>query len=169
MRYATTFGSSTIKPNTKEYDEAILIGYELSKKGYTLKCGGYQGLMEAISIGAKRANGVCIGQCLEYFEDIREENTNLSSKVVHKDMFDRLRGLIEYSEIFIVQRGSLGTINELLMVWTLVYIQQLKARIVLIGDEWQDINNLNNLPIEKKLFEYLEFYSTAEEFLATVE
>jgi uncharacterized protein (TIGR00725 family) len=168
VKFATTFGSSTIKENQKEYKEAIEIGYTLAQKGYTLKCGGYGGLMEAISIGAKRAGGECIGQCMAYFEDIREPNNNLSSKVVHKDIFDRLRGLIENSEIFIVQRGSLGTINELLMVWTLAYIDQLDARIVVIGDEFLDIKKLEHLPIDEKLYKKLEFFSDYREFLETV-
>lgn len=168
MKYATTFGSSTIKPNEKEYEDGIKIGYELAKRGYVLKCGGYQGLMEAVSIGAKKANGTCIGQCLEYFEDKREENKNLSSKIVHKDIFDRLRGLVEDSEIFIIQKGSLGTINELYMVWTLVYIGIIKARIVIIGDEWQDIKNITHLQIEQKLYSHIEFFSSVDEFLQTL-
>jgi len=169
-KYATTFGSSTITEDTIEYKEGILIGRKLSKCGYSVKCGGYQGLMEAISKGVYQNGGECIGIALEAFETIRPENTYLTKKIVHSTMFDRLKALIEDSELFIVQRGSLGTINEAMMVWTLLYVDLLKknSRLCFIGKEWQHCINPKNMLIDEKLFELIEFYDSAEDFLETL-
>jgi len=169
-KYATTFGSSTIKEEALEYKEGILIGKELSKNGYSVKCGGYQGLMEAISKGVHEVNGECIGMALETFEKIRPENPYLTKKIVYPTMFDRLKALIEGSELFIVQKGSLGTINEAIMVWTLLYVDllQQKSRLCFIGKEWQQCITPKNMLIDEKLFELIEFYDSAEDFLKTM-
>jgi len=169
-KYATTFGSSTITKDEIEYKEGVLIGKHLAKNAYSVKCGGYQGLMEAISKGVHEAGGECIGMALEYFENKRPENPYLSKKIVHPTMFDRLKALIDDSELFIVQRGSLGTINEAIMVWTLLYVDLLeqKSRLCFIGKEWQHCITPENMLIDKRLFELIEFYDNAEEFLKTV-
>lgn len=167
-KFATTFGSSTIKSDEKEYKEGYLIGSELAKKGYILQCGGYQGLMEAVAKGAKEADGECIGHCIEFFEKSRPKNPYLTQKIIHRDILDRLRALIDNSSIFIVQDGSLGTLNELIMVWTLAYIKVKESiRICIVGkDNWQEVKKLK---IDKELFEYLEFFDDAKSFLESVE
>jgi len=170
IKYATTFGSSTITENEIEYLEGVAIGKALSKKGYVVKCGGYQGLMEAVSRGVYEVGGECIGMTLERFEKIRPENPYLTKKIRHASIFERLQSLIEGSELFIVQKGSLGTINEAIMVWTLLYADILskKSRLCFIGKEWKSYVNPENIPVDKKLFDLLEFYEDEKEFLKTL-
>lgn len=167
MKFATTFGSSTLPKDSIEYQDGILIGNELARRGYRVKCGGYQGLMEAVSIGVNQADGVCIGECLEEFEKRRPNNIYLTQKNIHKTLFSRLEALIQDSELFIAQRGSLGTLNEVLSVWTLLYTKLLDRdiRLCLIGREWSDLFELKNLDIEPKLYELLEFYPDSKSFL----
>lgn len=166
QKFATTFGSSTIENHEKEYREGIAIGRFLAENGYTVKCGGYQGLMEAVAKGAREAGGKSVGMALDFFEGYRPANPYLTEKIVASDLYGRLQNLIEDSELFIVQKGSLGTLNELLLVWTMCYIGILQnIRICLIGKEWKSIKKLE-LPIDPRLFEILEFYDDADDFMA---
>lgn len=164
MKYATTFGSSTIQPHEKEYEEGVALGKFLAIQGYTVKCGGYQGLMEAVSKGAYEAGGKTIGICLEHFESKRPKNPYLSEKIITSDLYGRLKGLMDDSSLFIIQKGSLGTFNELLLIWTQAYIGlNQNIRMCLIGPEWQSIKCLK-LPIEEHLWAMLEFYDDMEHF-----
>ncbi len=163
MRYATTFGSSTISPYDKEYQEAINIGKFLAKKGFIVKCGGYQGLMEAVSLGVKEAKGECIGITLKEFNKRRPKNPNLSKEIIAENLFDRVKLLCQYSELFIVQKGSLGTLNELFFVWTLRYANLGNFKIAMIGKEWENLKKCDL--IEKNLLKFLTFYKNAQEFI----
>lgn len=44
-KYATFFGGAINDRTTKEYSDSILIGELLALNGYTIKNGGYRGLM----------------------------------------------------------------------------------------------------------------------------
>lgn len=55
-KIATIFGSSTLPHDDKIYLEMRRLGFELAKKGYSIKSGGYQGVMEAVSEGANQFN-----------------------------------------------------------------------------------------------------------------
>lgn len=164
MKYATTFGSSSIQEHEKEYQEGVALGKFLVEKGYAVKCGGYQGLMEAVSRGVHEAGGRSIGVCLEFFESKRPSNPYLSEKIITTDLYGRLKGLIDDSELFIIQKGSLGTLNELLLIWTTAYIGlRENIRMCLIGAEWQSIRQLQ-IPIEPRLWDMLEFYDDFDHF-----
>ena len=141
MQFATTFGASKIDKNDPAFAEGIELGKLLVKKGYGVKCGGYGGLMEAVSIGVKEAGGVCIGITLEQFDMFRRQNPYLTKRVVAKTLFERLQLLIEGSEIFIAQKGSIGTLNEIFMTAALKYSGLMPdIEIFLLGDEYQKFN-----------------------------
>ncbi len=161
MKYATTFGSST-SVDDKLYSEGVELGKFLAGLGYTVKCGGYLGLMEAVSRGVREAGGKVIGICLEAFEALRQNNPYLTEKIVARDLFERLKLLIEGSELFVVQKGSIGTLNELFMVWALKYSLGFKFRIALIGEHYNELKECQF--IDPHTLAHLEFYSTLEEF-----
>jgi uncharacterized protein (TIGR00730 family) len=168
-KFATTFGNSRVKSTQKKYKEGIELGKVLVKYGYSVRCGGYQGLMEAVSKGVKQANGECIGITVAEFDKTRPKNIYLSKRIIASDIFERLKLLIEDSTIFIAQTGNLGTLNEVILIWTLMYTHlKNDARICLLGKEWNDLKRLKNLPIDKRLFKHLEFFDTLEEFEITL-
>lgn len=161
MKTATTFGASRVE-DPELYKEGVELGRFLAEKGYKVKCGGYGGLMEAVSKGVNEAGGEVIGVTLEYFDEIRPKNPYLTKRIPAKDLFERLKKLIEGSEIFIAQRGSIGTLNEIFMVWALKYGLNLDFRICLIGREYEEIKNLSLIP-EERLGD-IEIYKTLNEF-----
>ncbi len=164
MRVAATFGASQIDKDAKEYAEGVMLGALLAKKGFVVKCGGYGGLMEAVSVGVKRAGGECIGVTLQAFETRRPPNPNLSQKIVATSLYERLQLLIEGSELFIAQKGSIGTLNEIFMVAALKY-SGLKPdiRICLVGEEYLAFECF-----DENFKRVVEFYTTLEELAKTL-
>jgi uncharacterized protein (TIGR00730 family) len=154
VRVATTFGASVAKRDSKLYEEGVELGRLLASKGYVVKCGGYGGLMEAVSRGVYEVGGECIGVGLERFDALRPKNPYLSKKIVAKTLYERLELLIEGSDLFVAQYGSIGTLNEIFMVLALKYggIKP-NIRIVLLGEHYVklarcfDENFVNNVEI----------------------
>ena len=163
MKIATAFGASKASPSTKEYRDGIKIGRFLSQKGYIVKCGGYQGLMEAVSRGVKEEGGVCIGITLERFDSFRPKNPYLSKRVSCSNLFERLQLLIEETTLFIVQKGNIGTLNELFMVWAIKYAKLGDFRICLLSEDFEELKH--SLFIEKEQLELVEFYKDADDFI----
>ena len=167
MRYATTFGASQIDKNSKEYKDGIKLGKFLSKNGYIVKCGGYQGLMEAVSYGVYLESGTCIGVTIEMFDKFRPKNPYLSKKIVCKNLYERLEKLIEGSDIFIAQKGSIGTLNEIFMTLALKYSDfKPNIDIVLIGEMYKEM--LNCSFIDKNFIENVKIYIDVDEFIKGV-
>jgi len=164
LKYATTFGASKIDKNSKEYKEGIELGYFLSKMGYIVKCGGYQGLMEAISIGVYNAGGTCIGITLKAFDAKRSKNPYLTKRVSCENLYQRIEKLIEDSTLFVVQTGSIGTLNELFMVLALKYGgMKPDIRICLIGEIYQKISKCDFL--DESFVKNVEIYNDVNEFI----
>ncbi|WP_281951823.1 LOG family protein [Nitrosophilus kaiyonis] len=161
MKFATTFGASVIDKNSKEYKDGIELGFFLAKNGYIVKCGGYGGLMEAVSIGVKKAKGECIGVTIQKFDEIRLKNPYLTKKITTDNLFDRLKILIQDSKLFIAQKGSIGTLNEIFMVAALKYGKFMPdIRIVLIGKEYKNFNCF-----DENFLKIVEFYDSVDEFI----
>ena len=53
----TVFGSSRPRAGEADYEEARLLGRALARRGFAVCSGGYGGVMEAVSRGAKEAGG----------------------------------------------------------------------------------------------------------------
>jgi uncharacterized protein (TIGR00725 family) len=138
MKSVAFFGGALNITDSKEYLDSIEIGKFLANKNYIVKNGGYRGLMEAVSKGAKEAGGEVIGYTCYSFGSI-EGNKYLTDVQPAIDLFDRLRELIILSDMFVVQKGAFGTMAELFL--TLDFIRKMKDKpnVYLLGDMWKDI------------------------------
>lgn len=145
----TFFGGAMNIKDSKEYLETIEIARILGKKGYTIKSGGYRGIMEAASKGGRETGTNVIGYTCATFPSTTG-NEYLNETVVSKDIYDRLRYLIEDSDLYIVQRGGPGTLSELFLTLDVIRKRKKKPKILLFGKFWnQIIENFSDL-IEKK-------------------
>ena len=136
--YATIFGDGQNIKDSKEYLETIELGKRLSNKGYTIKTGGYYGIMEAASLGATSVGGNAIGYTCAEFRSTKG-NKFLTQNVVCENIFQRLELLIKNTDLFIVQRGSIGTLSELFLTLDIVRKMNKKTQIILIGEFWESI------------------------------
>src|SRR5215475_6667472 len=66
-RIITVFGSSRPRESDADYAEARALGSALAETGYAVCSGGYAGVMEAVSRGAKEAGGKVYGVTAEFF------------------------------------------------------------------------------------------------------
>ena len=68
----TVFGSARPRAGEADYEEARRLGGELARRGFQVCTGGYTGVMEAVSRGAKEAGGRTIAITSDIFWDTSE-------------------------------------------------------------------------------------------------
>lgn len=137
-RIVTIFGGSKCGPETEEYREAKDLGGRLAEAGFTICTGGYLGVMEAASRGAREKGGRVFGIVLNQFKS--EPNRYLTDKVATDHFYDRLQNLITRSVGFVALRGGMGTVTEISLVWNKLQTRVLEPRpLVLIGECWKQV------------------------------
>lgn len=138
-RSIAVFGSSEPEPGDPLYETARRIGALLAAEGFRVVTGGYGGVMEGASRGAREAGGTTLGICCDIFPS-RDPNAWLSRSVTTPDLFDRTRELVASSDGFVVLDGKTGTLAEASFLWALHRAGQLGHRpIVLVGDGWRHL------------------------------
>lgn len=163
-KIVTIFGGSRCRENTPEYQQAKEIGRRLAEAGFTICTGGYLGVMEAASIGAREKGGRVLGIVMNQFKS--EPNRYLTDKVATNHFYERLQNLIERSVGFIALRGGMGTVTEVSLVWNKLQTGTLQKRpLVLVGECWKEVVDAwrNNLVVSKNDISLLQFAETAEE------
>ena len=153
------FGSSTVKPGDPAYRLAHDLGTALARAGADLMTGGYSGTMEACSRGAHEAGGHVIGVTVDLFEARSPMNRWVKERVHTPTLYDRLRYLVERAHGFVVLPGSIGTLTELFLAWTLLSVQgRAAAPLVLLGDHWRDFLRAVDQRdmVRPHLFEFVE-------------
>ena len=163
-KIVTIFGGSKCGANSPEYREAKALGAELAKAGFTICTGGYLGIMEAASRGAREAGGRVFGIVLNQFKS--EPNRYLTDKVASDHFYDRLQNLIMRSVGFVALRGGMGTVSEVSLVWNKLQTGVLERRpLVLLGDCWKEVVRVwqENLVVSETDVALLDFASDAEE------
>ncbi len=139
MSSIAVFGSSEPGPGEPLYRAAESLGRRLARSGFAVVTGGYGGVMEAASKGAREAGGRAIGVVCRIFPD-REPNPWLTRVVDSVDLHERTRELIERAAGFVVLEGRAGTLAELAFLWALARAGQLGDRpVVLLGDPWEPL------------------------------
>ena len=135
------FGSSEPTAGEPAYANALELGARLARGGYTVVTGGYGGVMEAASRGAREAGGSTIGVTTAIFD--RSPNRWLSETVQTGDLYERTRQLIEHARGFVILPGKAGTLAEIAWLWALDRAGCLNpGPVVLLGDSWRLIYEL---------------------------
>ncbi|MBZ5528884.1 MAG: hypothetical protein LAN71_13405 [Acidobacteriia bacterium] len=107
----TVFGSSRPQAGEAEYEEARELGGELARRGFAVCSGGYGGVMEAVSRGAKEAGGRTVGVTADFF-----------SVRVNEWIEEEIR------------------VATLAVVWEMVNKQVIAGKpLVVLGDFWQPV------------------------------
>lgn len=135
---AAVFGSSTLRESEPGWREAQRLGTALARLGLSTMTGGYGGAMAAVSRGAHEAGGHVIGVTVELFERRGPVNPWVHERVHTPDLFERLRHLMHAADGFVAVAGSIGTLTEVFLAWTLVSVEgRPRAPIVLMGPAWR--------------------------------
>jgi hypothetical protein len=135
-RIVTVFGSSRPRPGESEYAEALELGREIARAGYTVCNGGYAGIMEASSRGARESGGSTIGVICRIFGN-RPANPWTEETIVTGSLLERLDRLVSLGDAFVVLKGGTGTLLEFALVWELTNKGMMNRKpIILLGDFW---------------------------------
>ena len=136
---AVVFGSSAPVEGDKEYEEAYAIGKALGEIGFIVVNGGYMGIMEATAKGAKDANAKTIGITTDDLNYV-EPNPFLDEEIRTKNLAERITKGIEMGDVFIILKGSTGTMQEFMEVWNLMKLKLIPKRpIICYGNYYKDV------------------------------
>lgn len=132
----TVFGSS--RDGDAHYALARALGAELASHGFIVCSGGYGGVMEAVSRGAKEVGGQTIGITAEFFSS--RANAWVDEVISVKTWQERLFALIERASGYVACPGGTGTLVELAVVWEMLNKRVMLAKpFAIIGRFWQPI------------------------------
>ena len=95
-RIITVFGSSRPREDHADYEEARSLGRALAKAGFAVCSGGYGGVMEAASRGAKEAGGKTYGVTAEFFKP--KANAWIDTEIRVTTWQDRLFELVRVAD-----------------------------------------------------------------------
>lgn len=168
-RIITIFGGSKCRSDSQEYRDAMEIGRRLAEAGFTICTGGYLGVMEAASKGAREAGGRVLGIVMNQFKS--EPNRFLTDKVATDHFYDRLQNLITRSVGFVAMRGGMGTVTEISLVWNKLQTGVLDRRpLVLVGDCWKKVVEAweENLAVSAADVSFLDFADNAEDAVSII-
>jgi uncharacterized protein (TIGR00725 family) len=137
----TIFGPSECSPESLLYKSAVHLGFLLAEAGYGVVSGGYEGVMEAVSSGARSAGGGVIAVTAEvYFARGREPNEFITKEVTVKSASDRLMELLDLADAYIACGISPGTLIEVATAWDYMLKRFMEEKpLILLGKEWKDI------------------------------
>ncbi len=137
-RIITVFGSSRPKEGDADYADARNLGAELAQAGFAICTGGYGGVMEAASRGAKEVGGKTYAVTAEFFKP--QANAWVDVEVRMKTWQERLFELIRLADGFVACKGGTGTLVELAVVWEMLNKSVMEGKpVAVLGDFWTPI------------------------------
>ena len=149
----TVLGTKNIKPDSKYYEQAYLIGKHLAMGGFATLTGGGPGIMEAASKGAFENGGESIGINMRFAHGRERHNDYLTDSIGF--FFPHIRKLIitSPSHGFVYFPGGFGTMHQLFEILTLQETGKMPAIPTLLygQDFWQPmVDIIGNLYTEFK-------------------
>jgi uncharacterized protein (TIGR00730 family) len=137
-RIITVFGSSRPREDHADYQEARLLGRALAEVGFAVCSGGYAGVMEAASRGAKEAGGKTYGVTAEFFKP--RANAWIDTEIRVTTWQERLFELVRVADGFVACKGGTGTLVELAVVWEMLNKAVIGNKpVVVLGEFWTPI------------------------------
>jgi uncharacterized protein (TIGR00730 family) len=138
MKVITVFGSSRPEEGHMEYAEAVELGCALAAAGFAVCTGGYAGVMEGVSRGAREAGGRVLAVTSSFFG--ARTNRWVDEETRTETWQERLFELVRLGDGYVACKGGTGTLVELAVVWEMLNKKAMEPRpFVVLGDFWQPI------------------------------
>jgi uncharacterized protein (TIGR00730 family) len=138
IKIITVFGSSRPEEGHAEYAEAVELGRALAAAGFAVCTGGYAGVMEGVSRGAREAGGRVLAVTSSFFRS--RTNRWVDDETRMATWQDRLFELVRLGDGYVACKGGTGTLVELAVVWEMLNKKAMEHRpFVVLGDFWQPI------------------------------
>ncbi len=134
----TVFGSSRPEEGHAEYAEAVELGKALAQAGFAVCTGGYGGVMEGVSRGAREAGGRVLAVTSSFFKP--RANRWVDEEMTMATWQERLFELVRLGDGYVACKGGTGTLVELAVVWEMLNKKAMEHRpFVVLGNFWQPI------------------------------
>jgi uncharacterized protein (TIGR00730 family) len=134
----TVFGSSRPEEGHADYEEAVELGKALAHAGFAMCTGGYGGVMEGVSRGAREAGGRVLAVTSSFFKS--RANRWVDEEITMPTWQERLFELVRLGDGYVACKGGTGTLVELAVVWEMLNKKAMERRpFVVLGDFWQPI------------------------------
>lgn len=131
----SVFGSSRCIPGEQQYETAWLLGRTLAEAGFAICSGGYGGIMEAVSRGAREVDGHTVGITCAVFG--KTVNSWVLQEISRNTWHDRMFSLIELGAGYVFLPGGTGTLAELAAAWEMLNKRHIESRpAVVLGEFW---------------------------------
>jgi uncharacterized protein (TIGR00730 family) len=138
MKTITVFGSSRPEEGHADYAEAVDLGRALAAAGFAVCTGGYGGVMEGVSRGAREAGGRVLAVTSTSFRSRTNRWVDEETRVATWQ--ERLFELVRLGDGYVACKGGTGTLVELAVVWEMLNKKAMEHRpFVVLGDFWQPI------------------------------
>lgn len=166
------FGDANIPETNPDYIDAYQTAKLLAENGLVIVNGGGPGIMDAATQGAESVEGDTVAVTMKpkftsSFEGRYLKNLDIVDREVVKSHYiERMFGLIEESDLFIVYRGGSGTLSELGTVWVLANIYHGHHKpFILFGSYWWEIMDAihTHMNIDAQEMECFQIVETPKE------
>jgi uncharacterized protein (TIGR00730 family) len=154
MKIITVFGSAFTSPDDKLYLQVEDIGKILAQNNITVCTGGFGGVMEAVSKGAKSAGGKTIGVTVEQWQ--KKPNKYIDEEIKMPNLMERVMELIALGDAYIILKGGTGTLVEISVALELMNKKAMKEKpMIFFTDFWRNLIEILK-PDSAKLAELIE-------------
>ena len=136
----SVFGANSPAPGTSDYEAARDLGRRLARLGMVVQTGGYSGVMEAASRGAREAGGHVVGVTCDQIEAFRPLATNdwVAEEIRQPTLRARVLYLVDRCDGIVVMPGGIGTLSELALAWSFVQVGETAPKpLITVGGQWQ--------------------------------
>ena len=133
------YGSARLPESDPRWVAAFGIGAALAEAGLTIATGGYEGIMGAVSRGARSAGGEVLGYTVTSWDGL-QANEAVTQRIDSADLFERLRRFSE-ADLLIGLDGGIGTLAEVSVAWNLLQVSDARP-LLLVGDAWVELVDL---------------------------
>ncbi len=151
----TFFGSHRVAPESKYYQDAKQVAYELGKSGYAILSGGGPGIMHAVNSGATKAQAPSIGLKAELLKGEKVTDPIFTHELSFHFLFARRFIMSIKSEALIFYPGGYGTLNELFEFAVLMQTEITDTVPIICVNKtyWQGLFDwLKDNPLKKDFF-----------------
>lgn len=132
------FCSSSERIDPRYFELAGEVGRELGERGWTCVSGGGSiSMMGRLAVSARTHGGHTIGVIPQALRDREVADLDADELVVTHDMRQRKGVMDERSDAFLALPGGIGTLEELMEVWTSRTLAMHDKPVVVL-DPWDD-------------------------------
>jgi uncharacterized protein (TIGR00730 family) len=149
IKYVALFGSADVDPRHPLYREAFIVARYLAYHNKIVVNGGGPGIMAAATEGAESAGGETLAVTfyptdMPEFEGRFHEN-HVDKEIKTANYIERMFGLMDHADAFIIFQGGTGTLSEWATAWLLAHLYYGNHKpIILYGAFWEKVMRVMN-------------------------